>query len=190
MHVCAFLRTNLILLWSSLCTPPHPQVQWHTTLRILCATQTLALSQHHLLSQCVKSCSLRQRDGQIGSLVGQVVEDIDAKKDVDQILVIQSARHPFNSNLLRITRSLLILVYLCYLFMSWWIQANLSIDQLQRAGEKYREDGICGNCSGLCDRFVDQLVTWNVRMFWNSLNVNGRRNGTDGFMNGICTRIR
>lgn len=111
-----------------------------------------------------------------------VNEDNDVKKDGDQIIVQQAACCPVIFYLSGITGSLSMLIYLCDLIMSWWIVTDFVGDYLERAGERYREDGVSGYGSGFFGCFVGQFITWNVTLAWNPLNVNGGRNGINGFM--------
>ena len=91
-----------------------------------------------------------------GLELGQADEDIDAKKNGDQIEVQQAARFPFDLwifNLFRITRSFAMFIYLYDPFVSLWIATNLVVDLLQRARKKYQEDGACDYGSGFLGCF-------------------------------------
>lgn len=46
------------------------------------------------------------------------------------------------------------LIYLCDPIMSWWIVTDFVGDYLERAGERYREDGVSGYGSGFFGCFV------------------------------------
>ena len=74
-------------------------------------------------------------------------------------------------------------------FKCWWRVTNCLVSDLERARERNRKNGICGDGGGFFGCFVGEIITRDGRMARNPLNEDGRQNGVDRVVDRGCLRM-
>ena len=73
-------------------------------------------------------------------------------------------------------------------FMCWWRVTNCLVNDLERARERNRKNGICGDGDGFFGCFVGGIR--DGRMARNPLDEDRRQNGVDRVADGGCSRMQ
>ena len=75
-------------------------------------------------------------------------------------------------------------------FVCWWRVTNCLVNDLKRARERNRKNGIRDDGGGFFGCFINEIVTRDGRMARNPLDEDGGQNGVGRVMDGGCSRMR
>ena len=74
--------------------------------------------------------------------------------------------------------------------MCWGRVTNCLVNDLKRARERNRKNGIRGDVGGFFGCFISEIVTRDGRIARNPLDEDGGKNGVDRVTDGGCSRMR